>query len=456
MQAGSHSSLKSRVMRAGVWSLVGYGFNLLFRLGSNLVLTRLLAPEFFGLLAIATMVMVGIAMLTDFGLKQSVVQSKRGDDPEFLNTVWVTQIVRGLVLWLIALIVAAAIYIAHRSGLIAGRSVYAEPDLPFVLAALSPILVFGGFQSTKLYQAARNLALRRLIEIEIVTQAAGLICTVSWALIDRSVWAMVAGMLCTFGLSALLSHVWLPGVANRFRWNAAAAAEIHFIGKWIFLSSILGFLVGNGDRILLGAFLSSSMLGVYVLAFIMFSAVDQILSRIIAEIAFPALSEVARGRSAELQRRYYQFHALIAALSYFGAGVLLVLGDRIVQVLYDARYADAGWMLQILSVALLAAPFRIAIHCFIVLGKPQLMSSATAIRLVAMVVAIPLGFQVFGLPGAIWGIIASHLSMLPLVAYHSFRFGLFDYRKELALLLLFGLGVGVAMALEKVVILLLA
>src|SRR5215831_13914608 len=85
-------SLKQRVLNAGTWSLAGYGLNQAIRFGTNLLATRLLVPEMFGVMAIANLVMVGLAMFSDFGLKLNIIQSKRGNDPAFLNTAWVAQI----------------------------------------------------------------------------------------------------------------------------------------------------------------------------------------------------------------------------------------------------------------------------------------------------------------------------------------------------------------------------
>ena len=118
MHTPAQISLKRRVLNAGIWSLAGYGCNQVLRFGSNLLMTRLLVPEMFGVMAIASVVMTGLAMFSDLGLKPSVVQSKRGNDPVFLNTIWVTQILRGLLLWFLALIASLLIYFANQIGMV--------------------------------------------------------------------------------------------------------------------------------------------------------------------------------------------------------------------------------------------------------------------------------------------------------------------------------------------------
>jgi len=99
MNVADQVSLRQRVIRAGLWSLAGFGLNYLIRFGSNLLMTRLLMPEMFGLMSIATTVMIGLTMFSDVGLKQFIVQHSRGNESAYLNTAWIVQILRGVLLW---------------------------------------------------------------------------------------------------------------------------------------------------------------------------------------------------------------------------------------------------------------------------------------------------------------------------------------------------------------------
>src|SRR5262245_5362607 len=245
MPSPARSSLKQRVLTASAWSLAGYGLSQAIRFGSNLLMTRLLAPEMFGVMAIAMMVMTGLAMFSDVGLKPNVIQSKRGNEPAFLNTVWTTQILRGVVLSFLGLCIGVLLAFADRIDVIPKETAYADPILPYAIAILSIIAVISGFQSTKLFEASRILSIGRVTQIEFAAQIAGLLCMLIWVSVDRSIWALVAGTICSSLAMAIISHAWLPGVANRWEWDRSAFREIIQFGKWIFISSILGFLVIN-------------------------------------------------------------------------------------------------------------------------------------------------------------------------------------------------------------------
>lgn len=431
MSSPDRLSLKQRVLNAGLWSLAGYAISQAIRFGSNLLMTRLLVPEMFGVMAIAMIVFFGLAMFSDVGLKQSIIQSKRGNDPVFLNTAWVIQILRGVALWAIAVCIALLLHLANFTDLVPKDSVYANPSLPYVIAVLSIIAVIAGFQSTKSLEASRNMSLGYITKMELITQIVGLVCMLGWASINRSIWALVAGTICSFVASTVMSHTWLPGIPNRWQWDQSAAREIIHFGKWILISSILGFLLISGDRLLLGGLVSPNVLGVYVIAYSIFTSVDSIVSKLIGDITFPALSEVIRERPDDLKPTYYRFFVVIASFVYFCAGILIVSGQSLIELLYDPRYEQAGWMLQVLAVALLTVPFRVAAICFLALGFSKLFSHLIAIRVVVLLLLTPLGFHFFGLPGALAGIVLSYFSSVPTSIFFLAKHRIFDLQKEL-------------------------
>ena len=115
-------------------------------------------------------------------------------------------------------------------------------------------------------------------------------------------------------------------------------------------------------------------------------------------------------------------------------------GGSFVLLVYDRRYQQAGWMLEILAVALLTVPFRLATQSFLALGVPHLLSAVISIRLVTLFVLAPVGFYSFGILGALWGIVLSHFAYLPMIILYNVRHKIFDMRTELYLLPLIGVG----------------
>src|SRR5436190_6188902 len=84
------------MLRGAFFEISGYGAQQAIRLGSNLVLTRLLFPAAFGLASMVWVITSGLVMLSDVAIHACVIQSKRGDEPDFLNTAFTVQAIRGV------------------------------------------------------------------------------------------------------------------------------------------------------------------------------------------------------------------------------------------------------------------------------------------------------------------------------------------------------------------------
>jgi O-antigen/teichoic acid export membrane protein len=441
-------SLTRRVLGAAAWTLSGTTISLTIRFGANLLLARILAPDVFGLAAIANVVMVGLALFSDLGFRIHIIQSQRGCDPDFLNTTWTVQIIRGFVLTVVALLIAAGLQLAASSNLIPSSSVYADPQLPLIVAVLSSTALISGFLSTKQFEAGRQLALGRVTAIELCGQIVGLIVIFAWLWFDRSIWALIAGNIAGALASTILSHAVLPGCRNSLRWDPTALQELLHLGKWIFLSSGLTFLATSADKLMLGALTGATFIGLYTIAFNLVDLPAQLISKLMGTAAFPALSHVARERARDLKRAYYKFHAPAASVAYLLAGILVVAGPSIITTLYDFRYRDAGWIMQILALSLVATPFQLAGSCFAAIGKPHLISTFLIVRLVVVVIATPICFYFFHLPGAVAAVVLSQFCSLPVIVFQLRRLGLLDVRKELTAVLLFPVGLTVGVGID--------
>lgn len=435
MVAVQQTSLRQRVIRGSILSVAGHVVSQGIRLGGNLITTRLLVPEMFGVMAIANVLFIGIEMLSDLGIRQNIIQSRRGDDPTFLNTAWSLQIVRGLLLGLIVLMLSALLYGLGWLGWLPKDSAYADRNLPWVIAALSLTPVLKGLESTKMATANRNLVLGRLTLIDVFSQIAGPIVIIAWCFyLDRGIWALVAGWFAVSLTRMTLSHCYLPGIRNRLCWDRDSLKGLYHFGKWIFVSSILGFLLNNGDRLIFGVYLNSNDLGIYSIAFMMVSAVETLLRKLVSNVSFPALSEIYRREPDNLAKYYYQFRRPIDLVSLFLVGVIFTGGHTIIAIFYDDRYASAGSMLEILGVSLFFIRFDVAGLCYLVLGKPKLLTLVIFARVIGLYLLVPLAFQFYDFSLAIWVIASNYIIGLPLLFYFNIKNGLFKLTDEIKFL----------------------
>ncbi len=326
-----------------MWTAGGHFGAEAMRLGANLVLTRLLFPEAFGLMALITAVMIGLQLFSDIGVAPSIQQSRRGDDPAFLDTAWTIQVMRGLVLWLAACALALPMAAA-----------YGTQELAQMLPVAALALIIGGFRPTRHETASRHLRLGRATVINLSTQAIGLCITMAMAWVTGSVWALAIGMVITETIRVLGLHLFMPGHVDRFRLEREAAGELIRFGKWIFLSTACAFLISQGDRLVLGHYLSLDLLGIYIIG-ITIGLFPQMLGQTILErLMIPIYRDLPPAASVDNFRKLSRIRALFTAgLMTLVLGLALT-GPWLISVLYDPRY-------------LLAQPVVVLISCTVLL-----------------------------------------------------------------------------------------
>lgn len=415
--------LMARVMRSTSWILLGYGGSQALRLASNLILTRLLFPEAFGLMALISLVTVGLMLFSDVGIAPSIAQSKRGDDPDFLNTAWSIQVIRGLVLWGIATALAVPL-----------AAFYDAPDLATYLPIAALALVVTGFNPTRIETAHRHLLMGRLTVLDLTSQLIGLVAMVVLAWWLQSVVALVIGGVVGPLAKLALTWAYLPGPANRFRWERAALGELISFGKWIFLSTIFWFFASQGDRAVLGKYLSLDSLGIYNIAYFLASFAMQLGGAVTARVMIPVYRDAAH-QTAKIARLRAGLSAVVLTLLL----LMALAGPWVVGVLYDARYAAAGGIVTLLAVALIMQVVGITYdQAALAAGDSRRFFVVSATRAVLQITLLVAGVEMAGLMGAVAGIGLAHLLTYPVVVWLARAHNAWDARHDAVCITLAG------------------
>jgi len=433
-QRGGSASLRSRAFRAGRWIFLGHFSGLVVRFAGTIVLTRIFSPDVFGILAVIMSVQVILTLLTDIGLRQAVIQSPNGGDLDFLRTAFSLQILRGVFVWLLCVLFSVALAFAISYQLLPTQSVYANANLPLylIVASLSSILL--GFQSTKAITASRNLQVERVSILEFVVQLVSLAFLVGVGLLTRSIWSYIYGMLFSAAITTVLTHFFLKGPRDRLGWSRSAAKQLFRFGRWTFLSSTLSAFAANGDKLLLGGWLNAQTLGLYSVSSNLVSVPEGLANRMFGAVSFPALSEAARSRPERFAGIYLRMRWFSDAALLFIAGLLFSAGSSIVGILYDARYASAGWMLQYLSFSLVFTRYGIAQSAYLALGLPQYVTLLSLAKLVSLFSLTTVLFYIHGVQGAVLGIAFHMFLTSACTVYLSSKHGLNSARLELGVL----------------------
>lgn len=414
-------TLKQRVIHAGGWTMVGYGGIQLLRLAGNLVLTRLLFPEAFGLMAIVQAILIGVTLLSDVGIEQSIIQDKRGAEPSFLNMAWTIQIIRGVLIFLVLWLMADTI-----------SSFYDAPMLAALLPVVGVTAVINGFSSTKLSLAERNLNVARRTMIEFGTYAVGIAATIPAAMMTQSIWSLVFGNIVSALTKSIASHYFLPGSANRIEFDSESLKSIMVFGRWVFIGSALTFAAGEGNRLIIANFLDVEMLAFYSLAIAINLLPTQVMMQIGAKVLFPAYAEVARNQPERLYSVLQRSRMIQIAPYWLMCAGFALYGREIMGFLYDERYQDSGWMLQYLALGSLVGSLAVTYNGVLwAKGLSRMSTVLVGIQVMIQIPAMIIGLQMGGGEGLVIAIACVAWLMYPVHAFVYWRISLWQPKVDL-------------------------
>jgi O-antigen/teichoic acid export membrane protein len=406
--AASMPSLREVASRGALWCAAGVILSQMLRFGTNLVLTRLLVPELFGLMALAQVFHTGVTMCAELALEAAAVRRRLESQPAFLATAWTLQIARGGAIWLACALLAPA-----------AAWLYDDQRLLWILPMIGLSSVIAGFNSTSLLTTLRELALGPLTMLELASQVLAIAVMVAWAWLSPTVWALVAGWIAAALVRLVLSFRLPASAPHRFCLDGESVAEILAFARWIMPASVLTFLAGQADRAILGKLFSLELLGVFGIAYALSQAPRMLISSLSNRVIYPAVVKLAELNELDQQslrdsllRARWTPLLLIAA----GLAVLVGFGDLLVRVLFDQRYGGAAWMLPLLAAGIWPSVLASSMSpSLFAIRAPRYVTYGNLARLAFTVAALPLGYLLAGPLGAVAAVALDELPFyLPL------------------------------------------
>lgn len=350
-------SLGDRAINAGLWNLAALSVRHPMRLLTNLVMTRMLAPEAFALMATVTLAQLLLTLISDVGIRQAVVRSDRGEEVVFLRTAWTMTLVRGVGIAVLLIGLALAVQ-AFGPTLAVPDTVYADPLLPLLLLASVPGTLFLSASSANLHLAERRLTQRYVIVNQLIAQLVSILVMIGGAMLGAGVWALLAGMVVSAVLTSVLSHLLVPGPRMALAWDRPAVAEIWSFGKWLVPGTLGGFLVQQGDRLLFSFLLPKEIFGLYAIATLWIYAAREVLNRVGAPIFMPVFSEIRRRPAADLGPPFRKILRVFGAMTAVLAVVLVLFAEVVMPVIYVAPFDSARFLVLMLVARNLWAVFQ--------------------------------------------------------------------------------------------------
>lgn len=414
-----------QVLRGSAWSVVGFGAEQALRLAGNVAMAWLLFPEALGLMALVMVVVKGLQWITETGVHVSVMQDSRGHEAGFLHTAWTIRLIRGVGLWVLT---AALAWPA--------AAVYDEPALLTLMPVVGLTVLFQSATSPATFTLARDVQLGPLTTLRVGAQGLSLAVAVGLAWVWPSVWVLAIRALLQNFFRGAGSYL-LPGdwPRPRLQLERDATGRIYRFGRWLLISSAIGFFVHQGDRAVLGAVMTASELGVYSIASMLALSLWQATAAIRRRALLPVYARLNEEGLERLRPRLWRARLGLMGMSIPACCFAAIFGPEIIGLLYDDRYAAAGWVLQALSTGMVGALVGASFG-----GVPEALGDSfrlmvmNVIRGANLVLLMIVGGWLGGRDGLILGIAAAYFLQYVPVAWIARAHGLWTPRLDLAVI----------------------
>ncbi len=354
---------------------------------STIILARLLVPEDFGLVALATTFYAGLQALTEFTFDAVLIQNRRAGRA-YYDTAWTLQVARNTFLGLF---------------MAAGASVFAallgDARIEDILYCLAAVALVEGFQNIGIVEFRKHFKFHLDFLYMVVSKLAMIVVAVPLALTWGNYWALVAGIAAGGCTRVALSYA-MQGYRPRLaltKWRAI----IRF-SKWLLLTQAGTFFFQRSDTFVIGRILGAQSVGVYAIAYELANLTTSTLLAPIRRAAFPGFAAVAANAEG-LRRSFvdiYAFALLIATPTAVGIGLV---AEPLVHVALGLQWLESIPLIRILA---LYGFFSVASAgsgpVMMALGRPHLMTYILATSIVVLIPSLIVGTLYAGVVGTAW------------------------------------------------------
>jgi O-antigen/teichoic acid export membrane protein len=331
--------LREKTIRGGFAKVCSQAANFLVRLGSLMILGRLLDPKDFGLVGMATAVIGILNLFKDFGLSTATVQRATVTHQQLSTLFWINTVV-GAILAILSLAIAPVL-----------AAFYQDPRIMWVTVVLAVGFLFNGagVQHSALLQRQMRFTTLAVIDTVslVVSTAIGMCMAIGcygyWALVGMTVTAPVIFTTCVWGATA-----WIPGRPHR---QAGVRSMMRF-GGMTTLNGLVMYVAYNLEKVLLGRFWGAEALGIYGRAYQLTNIPTDNLNSATAGVAFAALSRL-QDDPKRFKSYFLKGYSLVLALTLPITIGCALFADDLILVLLGPKWKDAVAIFRLLAPTIL-------------------------------------------------------------------------------------------------------
>lgn len=412
--------LKEKAVRGGIYLSIVNVLSQFLSIFLNIILARLLDPEAFGLMALATTYLGLIAVFTNIGFGASIIQNQKASQIQLSTLYWINM---GLSTLTFAILVGSSGFAARF---------YEEPELQAVIWWASISILMTPFFITHYKIKEKELQFKLLSRITLFSTFLGAIGAIVGAIVGLGVYALVAQTLVSTTVKLILTlrfSDWRPNLIFRFR----ETKSMVFYSLKFKLSSLVLYFERNVDYLVLGKVFDSVILGYYSFAYnVMYTPVKRI-SYIFNDVLFPTLSTM-QDRPDRIVANYFKSVQLISIIAFPLMTFLAMFTEPVIQFVFGNKWDGAIPIVKILCYAgAVQSISQLGSVVFNSIGRPEIDVIFGIVRTSLTTLAVIFGARL-GVEMVAWYLLASKIVSFLLILgmiYYFIPFKLIAFLKRI-------------------------
>lgn len=390
-----HENLSKSVIKSGFWVFLLRIVQQLLYFAKLIILAHILAPSDFGLMGVVLLTLAAIDTFSETGLQNALIQ-KKSNTEAYLNSVWTVLLFRGFFIFTIIFFLAPYIAIFFKM-----------PEAGLLIKAAGLVILFRAFTNIGIVYFQKDLKFHKQFFYQFTETLADFVFSVGAALLFKNVWAMILGLIAGNIAGCIASYV-ICSYKPRLSWDFKKIKELWHFSRWIFGSTILVFLIMQGDDIFVGKLIGAAALGFYQMAYLISNAPATEISLVMNRITFPAFSKL-QDSPDKLREAYLKTLQLTSFLSFPLAGLIIVLGHDFTMVFLKEKWIPIVSLMQVLAVWGAVRSVGNVATLARAVGRPKLETQCYIIQLLTLAILIYPLFIKLGIIGVALSVIFSSI-----------------------------------------------
>lgn len=380
--------LKQKVFTSVKWTSIATIISASTQFIQVFILSYLLSPRDFGLMAIVNIVINFIRSFSDLGISSAIIHKQDIDSNQITNLFWLNF---GVAVMLFLVSISLSPILAY---------VYNENELINLIIVISISLLFAPIGSLHGVLLQKELEFNKLAYAEIFSVILGFIVTIGFAIKGFAVWSLVIGQLTNVLVKATFYFYYAAKCLTLFPIQRGIKIREYLVfGSFQIGERMVNFLAERIDQIVIGSLLGMTQLGYYNFAFNLISQPISIINPVFTRVAFPYFAKIQNNTIA-LKDSLLKLLKILSTINSPILIIFLLFAPNFIPLIFADRWNDSIILLQILSIVSI---FRVlgnpAGSIILAKGKPQI---GFKWNLFLFLITIPLIYFTASLGNIIW------------------------------------------------------